>query len=445
MGSAYTIGVVGLWHLGEVYSACLAEIGHTVIGLSDDAALIENFKKNVPPLAEPRLAELLTANQASGKLSFSTDFSKMKDCNVVWFTHDVPTDENDEVDVSGVLEAVRNAAQYFTNGVTVAVSSQLPVGTSAKIVAVITSARPDLQFEYFYSPENLRLGDAVKCFLEPNRIVVGANTPAAHAIAEEIFAPLHAEIVRMSPASAEMAKHALNAWLATSIGFANDLADVCEKVGADVEDVIKALKSEPRVGEKAYLFAGLGFAGWSIARDLKALMVVAGEKHIELPIIAGAYAKNRARTGIVLARLHGRYGDIKGKTFAVFGVTYKAGTPTLRHSQSLQIEAQLWAAGATVRLYDPLAKADDVAAITPAPFFNDPYEAAHGTDGVLVLVPDVKLRELDFKKIASVMQTPFLFDAQNILIPKEGDIHAAGIEYSSIGRPVPLEVGGQRR
>src|SRR3989344_5328458 len=434
MGSAYTIGVVGLWHLGEVYSACLAEIGHTVIGLSDDAALIENFKKNVPPLAEPRLAELLTANPASGTLSFSTDFSKMKDCNVVWFTHDVPTDENDEVDVSGVLEAVRNAAQYFTNGVTVAVSSQLPVGTSAKIVAVITSARPDLQFEYFYSPENLRLGDAVKCFLEPNRIVVGANTPAAHAIAEEIFAPLHAEIVRMSPASAEMAKHALNAWLATSIGFANDLADVCEKVGADVEDVIKALKSEPRVGEKAYLFAGLGFAGWSIARDLKALMVVAGEKHIELPIIAGAYAKNRARTGIVLARLHGRYGDIKGKTFAVFGVTYKAGTPTLRHSQSLQIEAQLWAAGATVRLYDPLAKADDVAAITPAPFFNDPYEAAQGADGVLVLVPDRALREFDFKKIASSMKTPFLFDAQNILIPKEGDIRAAGIEYSSIGR-----------
>ncbi|OGG58860.1 hypothetical protein A2765_00575 [Candidatus Kaiserbacteria bacterium RIFCSPHIGHO2_01_FULL_56_24] len=434
MGSGYTIGVIGLWHLGEVYAASLAEIGHTVIGLSDDATLVGNFQKNIPPLAEPRLAELLAANQESGGLSFSTDFSKIKDCNVVWFTQDVPTDENDTVDVSGVLDAARDAARYFADGVTVAVSSQLPVGTSAKIIEVVRSARPELSFGYFYSPENLRLGDAVKCFMEQERVVVGAATPGALKAAQDIFSPLKTEIISMSPASAEMAKHAMNAWLATSISFTNDLADVCEKTGADIEDVIRALKSEPRVGSKAYLFAGLGFAGWSIARDLKALMAVAGEKHIELPIIAGAYAKNRARTGVVLARLQERYGDIKGKTFAIFGVTYKVGTPTLRHSQSLQIEEQLRAAGATVRLYDPLAKAEEVAAATSAPFFNDPYEAAQGADGVLVLVPDRALREFDFKKIASSMKTPFLFDAQNILIPKEGDIRAAGIEYSSIGR-----------
>ncbi|MEK7509207.1 MAG: nucleotide sugar dehydrogenase [Patescibacteria group bacterium] len=434
MSSGYIIGVIGLWHLGEVYSACLAEIGHTVVGLSEDITLIENFQKNIPPLAEPKLTELLEANQKAGRLSFSTDLSKVKDSTIVWFTEDVPTDENDTADVSGLIGTAKKIAPYLFQGVTIAVSSQLPVGTSANIIETIKATRPDLQFEYFYSPENLRLGDAVRCFMEQKRVVVGAQTPRGLEVAREIFAPLKTEIVSMSPASAEMAKHALNAWLATSIGFANDLADVCEKVGADVEDVIKALKSEPRVGEKAYLFAGLGFAGWSIARDLKVLMAVAGEKHIELPIIAGAYAKNRARTSIVLARLRERFGEIKGKTFAIFGVTYKAGTPTLRHSQSLQVEAELWAAGATIRLYDPLARADDVAVVTPAAFFNDPYEAVQGADGVLILVPDRALQELDFKKIASIMRTPFLFDAQNILVSKETTIRAEGIEYSSIGR-----------
>lgn len=430
----YTIGIVGLWHLGEVYSACLAEIGHTVIGLDLDKKVIDNLKKNIPPLAEPKLAELLEKNKKQGRLSFTTDFSKIEDCDVVWLTFDVPVDENDVADASSVLGAMEKLAQFLKRDVTIAVSSQIPVGTSRSLIDLVHKLRPDLAFGYFYSPENLRLGEGVRCFMEQERIVVGADSEKALAVARGIFSPLKAKIMSMIPASAEMAKHALNAWLATSIGFANDLADVCERVGADVEDVIRSLKSEPRIGQKAYLFAGLGFAGWSIARDLKALLAAAEDEHIDLPVISGAYLKNRSRTKIVVERLTTLLGDMRGKTIALYGVTYKAGTPTLKHSQALEIEKELRDAGANLRLYDPLASPEEVATLTPSPFFRDPYEAATGADIVVIPVPDGRLKDMDFKKLAGLVRSRRLFDAQNILITKEPDIRTAGFEYSSIGR-----------
>jgi UDPglucose 6-dehydrogenase len=434
MNSPYKIAVLGLWHLGEVYSACLAELGHTVVGISDDAKVVGNFGKNIPPLAEQKLAELLEKNQKAGRLSYTTDFSSVKDCNALWLTFDTPVDDDDEVDVSSAREAIQKAIPHLKDGVVIAVSSQLPVGTSKQLVEKIRAARPELKFEYFYSPENLRLGDAVRCFMEPGRVVLGADTPPAFQHARALLAPLNAEVIAMSVASAEMAKHALNAWLATSISFTNELADVCEKVGADVEDVVKALKSDPRVGPKAYLFAGLGFSGGTLGRDLKALMAAAREKKLELPIIAAAYAKNRGRNAVVLARLRKELGEVKGKTLAIFGVTYKPGTSTLRRSQPLEIEAELRAAGAVTRLFDPFAVPEEVAAKTPSRLFRDVYEAAQGTDAVLILNPDAKLRELDFPKLAKVMKSPMIFDGQNILVSKESDIRAAGIKYLSIGR-----------
>ncbi len=434
MNQSRTIGVVGLWHLGEVYSACLAEIGHTVIGFSDDMAVVENLRKNVPPLAEPKLAELLEKNQKEGQLSFTTDFSKVQECDVVWITFDVPVDDNDFADISVVISAIEKVVPFLKQSVTIAVSSQIPVGTSQSIIDMLKKMRPELSFGYFYSPENLRLGEGVKCFMEEQRFVVGASSEKALSTAKEIYSPLPAKIISMSPASAEMTKHALNAWLATSIGFANDLADVSERVGADVEDVIKALKAEPRIGEKAYLFAGLGFAGWSIARDLKALMTVGEREHIPLPIISGAYTKNKSRGAIVLQRLKSIFGEIRGRKITLFGVAYKAGTPALNHSLSLWIDTVLREEGAEVSLYDPLANAAEVASHTNSHFFADPYEAANGAEIIIVPVADFKLTNLDFKRLASGMKTPFIFDAQNILISKEAEIRAAGFTYSSIGR-----------
>jgi len=288
----------------------------------------------------------------------------------------------------------------------------------------------------------------VKCFLEPGRVVVGAANDHAIATMKEIFAGAKkaddspAEIVSMIPASAEMAKHALNAWLATSISFTNDIADLCEQYGADVEAVIKALKSDPRVGPKAYLFAGLGFSGGTLGRDLKAMMKAGAERNIETPVIESAFAKNKSRNVLVERRLMKELGvsqeekaPFHGKTFAMFGVTYKAGTSTLRRSQPLEIEAALRRRGMTLKLYDPWAKAEEVAEHTPSSFFNDPYAAAKGVDGILVMTPSRDFGSIDFKKLRAATKGDLLFDTCNILCDKEEDITAAGFRYIRIGRP----------
>jgi len=434
MDNPYNIGVVGLWHLGETYSVGLAELGHNVVGVDENTQVIEGFSKGVPPLAEPRLAEMLATHLASGNLFYSTEFTKLRDRNVVWFTLDTPVNDDDEAQTEVVFDAIKKAMPYFANGVLVVISSQIPVGTSEKIIAMIKAARPEITFDYVYSPENLRLGDAVKCFLEPGRVVAGASSPEALAKFTQMFAPLHAEIVAMSPASAEMTKHALNAFLATSISFTNDIADVCAEYGADVEDVARALKSDPRIGPKSYLFAGLGFSGGTLGRDLRALINAGAERHVEVPVIASVFSKNKARNAVVGERLTKELGSLAGKTFAMFGVTYKAGTSTLRRSQPLEVEKSLRAAGATFRLYDPLAKADEVAAITPSAFSNDPYEAAKGADAILILTPSKDFKELDFAKLRAATKGSLLFDTCNILCDKEEVITAAGFKYISIGR-----------
>lgn len=436
MDSSYKIAVVGLWHLGEIYSVCLAELGHEVVGIDANSVVIEHFSQNIPPLAEPKLAELLTANRATGRLTYSSDFSAVKDRDVVWVTFDTPVNDNDEADVEPVLEAIKKITPDLKNGVLLVISSQIPVGFSASIIAAIKAMRPSLDFEYIYSPENLRLGDAVRGFMEPGRIVAGASSEKAIMIFKNIFAKLNAEIMVMSPASAETTKHALNAWLATSISFTNDVADLCEQYGADVEAVAKALKSDSRIGPKAYLFAGLGFSGGTLGRDLKAMIHAADEKKITLPVIEGAFMKNKSRNAIVKARLQKEMGDVKGKIFAMFGVTYKAGTSTLRRSQPLEIEKELREAGVQVRLYDPWAEADEVLSITPSSFFNDPYVAAQGADVILVMTPWRDFGNLDFKKLRATTagSSTILFDTCNILCDKEGIIKEAGFNYLSIGR-----------
>jgi UDPglucose 6-dehydrogenase len=298
----------------------------------------------------------------------------------------------------------------------------------------VRAKKPDLQFEYGYVPENLRLGDAVRGFLEPGRVVVGADTPGALARTKALFEPLQTEIISVSVPTAEMGKHAMNAFLATCISFANDIADISEKVGADIENIVKILKSDPRVGPKAYLFAGLGFSGGTLARDLTALIRAGERAHVTLPVIQAVLEKNRARNSIVRVMLEERWGSMRGKIVAIFGVTYKAGTPTLRRSQALEVEKMLRAAGAALQLYDSLANPDEVKAVTPSPFLRDPYEAAKGADVVLIVTPSAEFKTLDFAKLKGVMRMPILFDTQNVLCDKEAEIKGAGITYMSIGR-----------
>lgn len=427
MKSDYKIAVAGLWHLGETYSAGLAELGHRVFGITEDQMSADNFMKFQPPLAEPGLEELLRENISAGRLSYSADYSSVSDANVFWVTFDTPVNENDDVDLSVVFDAFEKAIPFFKDGVLAVVTSQLPVSTSEKLIKMIKERRPELNFGYVYTPENLRLGEAVKCFMEPGRVVVGADSVESLSKIKEIFSPLKAEILEMSPASAEMAKHALNGFLATSLSFINDIADVCEKTGADVLDVIKALKSDPRIGQKAYLDASLGFSGGTLGRDLKALSHFAKSTGISLPVIENVYSKNLARKNWVIEKLKSEIGVLNGARIAILGLTYKAGTSTLRRSQALEVASDLNKVGAVLFLTDPKAEREDI--------LRDPYQAAKGVKAVVLMTPWPDYKNLDFKKLAEVCGgNPLFLDTRNFLYQKEGEIVEAGFKYKGIGR-----------
>ncbi len=427
MANSYKIATVGLWHLGEIYSAGLAELGHRVVGIDSDASVIANFSKNVPPLAEPKLEELLKSNQAGGRLTYTTDFSRVKDCDTLWITFDTPVDDNDDVDLSVIYDAVELAVPHLRSGVLVVLSSQLPIGNSLQIKGLIERKRPGLKFDYAYIPENLRLGDAVRCFFDPERIVVGADSPAALEKVKKILAGLPAQILPMSSVSAEMTKHALNAFLATSLSFIYDIADACEAVGADVVEITKALRSDSRIGDKAYLDASLGFSGGTLGRDLKALLSLATNHQMILPVIESVLKKNQTRKSLVFKRLNSELGGLKNKTIAIFGLTYKAGTSTLRRSLALEVAADLEKSGASLRLHDPQADRKDI--------FKDPYQAVLGAQAIVAMTSWPEFKNLDLTKLRKGMQDPAIFfDTRNLFYDKEKEVRAAGFKYLGIGR-----------
>ncbi len=448
MKSSYKIAAIGIWHLGEIYSAGLASLGHTVVGINEDAESVEKLNKGIPPLPEPQLEDLILKNKGEGRLSYSTDYFSVKECNVVWLTFDTPVADDDEVDISPIMKAVDTSAPYLQNDVLFVVSSQLPVGTSHKIMERIKTARPELSFEYVYTPENLRLGEAVKCFLDPSRVIAGVSSPKAAEIIKDIFSalPNPAEIITMAPASAEMGKHALNAFLADEICFANDLSDIAEKVGADMLDVTRMLKSDPRIGPKAYLDAGVSFSGGTLNRDIKILTNLARQYHIQPSVIESLYLKNESRKGMVASKLEEILGFLQGKTVALLGLTYKPGTKTLRRSYPLDVARGLIEKGAIVRLHDPQAEEEEIglpaiaskalqAGIPKTVFSRDAYEAVSGADAIVLLTTWPEFKNLDFKKLSeNVKPGAIFFDTSNFLASKEADIVAAGFKYKGVGR-----------
>ena len=431
----FRIAILGLWHLGEIYSAGLAELGHKVVGISEDEALIANFKKGEPPLPEPGLKELIIKHQSQGNLRYSTDFSEIANTNVLWLTFDTPVSEDDEVDLSPIWDALKKSLPHLSTPALLVVSSQIPVGTSEQICDFLKRSRSDLKLSYLYIPENLRLGEALRCFMEPGRIVVGGYDPEAFKEARLIFSKLQADFLEMSPASAEMAKHALNAFLATSVSFINDIADLCEKTGADILDVTRALRSEPRIGPKAFLDAGLGFSGGTLGRDLRVLLAASEKFNSPLPVISGVFKKNLSRIDLIIEKISRALGGLSGKSLALLGLTYKPGTRTLRRSRAIEIAQVLKDAGVSLRLSDPEVDDRELSTLGRFDFFHDPYEAIRASDAVILLTPWPVFKDLDFKKLgASVKPQAVFFDTSNFLWDKEIEINAAGFRYLGIGR-----------
>jgi UDPglucose 6-dehydrogenase len=347
--------VQGLWHLGSVTAACLASVGHEVTGLDSDVDTIKKLALGKAPLFEPGLDDMVQTGIANGRLKFSTSPAlALEGAEVLWVAFDTPVDDDDHADVAFVQGQIQLALPFLADNSVVLVSSQMPVGSISKLEAYVLEKLPNKNLEFACSPENLRLGKALDVFLKPDRIVVGVRSDRTRQILENLLSPLTAKVEWMGVESAEMTKHAINAFLATSVTFANEIAAICELVGADAKEVERGLKTEARIGPKAYLSPGGPFAGGTLARDIAFLSIESQVHNLTTPLLSAVRPSNDEHKYWVRRKLQQQFGSLSKITVAIWGLTYKPGTDTLRRSLAVELCDWLLQQGTKVRVYDPV-------------------------------------------------------------------------------------------
>ncbi len=355
--------MIGLWHQGIVGAAVFADLGYSVVAADHDAAKIALLNGGRAPLFEPGLDELIQKGLQSGNLRFSSDVAgSVQGCPFVLIVHDTPVNDRDESDRSEVLSTAAAIAPGLCDEVVLYVTAQVPVGTCDRIAQIIRTNNPALRFGIAYSPENLRLGQAIDRFRHPALPVIGSDDRATLDRVEQLLAPLGVKWERVGLRTAEMTKHALNAFLATSICLANELGNLCDEVGADGQRIAQVLRLEPRIGAKAMLLPGLGFAGGTLARDVQTLRSLSDGAGLDTPLLDGIMESNGRQNRLVLRKLKKAFGSLKGVPAAVLGLTYKPDTSTLRRSAALEIIADLAGEGMRIRAHDPRADRAEIAA-----------------------------------------------------------------------------------
>ena len=430
------ICVLGLWHLGCVTAACLAGQGHEVTGLDDGAQTVAGLSAGRAPISEPGLDELLRQGLDAGRLSFTTeDAAALAGRELLWVAADTPVDEDDNADVDFVVRRVARALPHLPAGATVLVSSQLPVGSVARLEKLAAEICPDKRLGFACSPENLRLGQALSVFREPDRVILGVREAGPHKerlLGLFAFAP-RVEVMRVE--SAEMTKHAINAFLAMSVAFANEVAQACEASGADAKEVERGLKSERRIGPGAYLSPGGAFAGGTLARDIAFLSRVGDAAGLPLPLVRSVKVSNDdhkkwpCRT---LARLCPGFPRAR---VAVWGLTYKPGTDTLRRSSAVELARWLLSQGAEVVVHDPAVPeltpelAPELAGARRA---DSALAALAGADALVVCTKWPQYREIDPADVAKAAPGILVVDADRFL-PRLAE--AAGVTYRAVGTP----------
>lgn len=424
------ICVQGLWHLGSVTAACLAEAGFQVVGLDADASVVAALSRGQPPLFEPGLADLVAAGLKSGKLSFTTDIAAaLGDTAIVWVAFDTPVDDDDRADVDFVKAEIATLFPHMKDGATVLISSQVPVGSTRDLARQFAEVSTGRAASFAYSPENLRLGAALEVFRKPERIVIGVRDDGARQALEPLLSRFCNTLLWLSIESAEMTKHALNAFLATSITFTNEVASVCERVGADAREVEAALRSEPRIGRKAYVRAGPAFAGGTLAREVRFLTSLGGEYGLPLPMLSGVIPSNAAHRGWALRRLQEKLGDLNGRTIAVLGLAYKRGTDATRRSAAVELAKALIAAGARVQLADPAVKTLPEG-LQAAQLSADAEAALAGADALVVATEWPEFAALTPSVIQIKMRRALVLDQSRFL---EKQLGSGEIEYLTVG------------
>jgi UDPglucose 6-dehydrogenase len=406
------ITVYGLWHLGCVTAACLAEAGYAVTGLDPDEARIADLCEGRPPLHEPGLTDLLAQMVEEGRLRFSAKpADALRETDVLWVTFDTPVNDSDEANVNFVRQRLANIADVVRADTLVLISSQVPVGFTRELEEAWSSRG----CRFAYSPENLRLGRALESFRRPQRVVVGVREMANRPPLAALFAPFCDRIEWMSVESAEMTKHALNAFLATSVTFANELARLCETVGADAKEVERGLKSDVRIGERAYLSPGSAFAGGTLARDVRFLMERGQRDDVAVPLLQGVWSSNEVHKDWLRHQVQTLLAKNGGAVVAVLGLTYKPGTDTLRRSASVELCSWLHRQGFRVRAHDPAVTALPAELGLALELCASPLEALQGADVAVIATEWPVYRELCSADISGRMHCPLVVDPNHFL------------------------------
>ena len=429
------IAMIGTGYVGLVSGACLSEFGHHVTCVDKDASKIEMLERGAIPIFEPGLGDVVAANAKAGRLGFTTDLAAaVKAADAVFIAVGTPSRRGDgHADLTYVFSAAEEIARALDGYTVIITKSTVPVGTSRQVEDIVRKTRPDAEFDMASNPEFLREGAAIEDFRRPDRVVVGCDTERARDVLKEIYRPLYLNetpILFTARESSELIKYAANAFLATKITFINEMADICEKVGADVQDVARGIGLDGRIGGK-FLHAGPGFGGSCFPKDTLALMKTAQQVGAPTRIVEAVVEVNESRKAAMAEKIVAAFGGVKGKTIAVLGLTFKPNTDDMRDAPSLVIVPALQAQGARIQAYDPEG-AKEARKLLNLETCKDVYGALKGADGAVILTEWNEFRALDLDRVKTLLKHPLLVDLRNIYRPAQ--MAASGFTYISIGR-----------
>jgi UDPglucose 6-dehydrogenase len=430
------IAVVGTGYVGLVAGACFAESGNDVACVDNNAAKIRGLRRGKIPIYEPGLDELVKRNAAEGRLTFTTTLARaVRDSTIVFIAVGTPQGEDGSADLQHVLAVARDIAKAMNGYKVIVDKSTVPVGTSEKVREVVRRETTH-PFSVVSNPEFLKQGAAIEDFLKPDRVVIGVEDPRARELMLELYSPFTrtgAPILVMDCASAELTKYAANAMLATRISFMNEIANVCELVGGDVDQVRRAIGSDRRIGP-SFLFPGIGYGGSCFPKDVQAMVRFAADKEYDFKILKAVEAVNGYQKTRLFAKMKKHFGSVKGKTVAVWGLAFKPRTDDMREAPSIALIESLLAAGARVQAFDPEA-AKTARAIFDGriTYAASNYEALTGADCLAIVTEWNEFRRPDFARMRSLMRSPVIFDGRNLFELPQMKQH--GFAYYSIGRP----------
>ena len=425
----------GLWHLGSVTAACLAKAGFETVGVDDDASTVSNLSQGIPPLYEPGLEDLLKAQLASGQLSFTTEAAAaVADADIVWVTFDTSVDDEDRADINFVKGRVESIFPFLKDGAIVLISSQLPVGTTTELETSFCKTSGGRMVSFAYSPENLRLGRAIDAFDNPTRIVIGVRDERVRRALTPVLQRFSENLLWVRVESAEMVKHALNAFLATCVTFINEVASVCARVGADAAEVERALRSDARVGSKAYLSPGAGFAGGTLAREVTFLNEIARAKGLALPLLDGVLVSNREHLRWPMRQLAECLGELTETTVAVFGLAYKPGTGTLRRSAAVELCRWLSERKVHIKAFDPFVRSLPADLGVKVSLTDSMEQALEGADALVITTKSVEFAKLSVNTVVSRMRNQLVLDQSRSLC--EAFAVDPRVRYLTVGKPL---------